>query len=389
MKQIRISGIVALANRVRSEACQPLTPDHKKMLKSRVASSLKQINRLLADARATADHLPTPSRKAYHYLSTLDLSDVPTASQPHIPQRVRTVSFPGIRSLMDRILDDLYHARTSPQLSGIADSIRKAHHNIEQQMRAGEYEAAELTTESRDTRGWLAYFAQTECFEQYVSAIRRAKTVVAAPVVDIGMYGTQVVIHLRPVHALFRVKTQRGMTRIVLPAPMVCFDDGQFQALTDLLLKRTTSKQSVVEALHGEPCLDLRQQLDILGGLVDLTAGRYHDLADSFERVNAAYFEDKIDKPTLAWTRNPTFRKFGHYDQLRDTVVVSATLDHEHVPAVVVDFIMYHELLHKVMGVAWSNGRRRVHPPAFQKRMRLFKNHDEAEKILQKLARKG
>lgn len=389
MRQIRITGIVAMADRVRRETSQPLTPARKKAVASQVTSSLKEIDRLLRNAGATADDLPNPSRKAYSFLSTLDLSNAPTAPQYDTPSRVRTVSLPGIRSFLDRTLDHLYHAQSQERMTRLADAILKAHHDIESQIRHGDFDVTELTRESREIRGWLAYFAQNKQFNQYVAAMARARTIVAAPIVGAGMYGTEVVIHFRPVHALFRVKKQRNGTRITLPTPMIRFADEQFQAVTALLLKRTTNKQPVVEALHGEACCDVQQELDILGGLVDRTAGRHYDLAESFERVNAAYFAGKMDKPTLAWTRNPTFRKFGHYDRLRDTVVVSATLDLESVPAFVVDFIMYHELLHKAMGVSWSNGRRRVHPPEFQKKMRQFNNHDEAEKILHQLARKG
>ena len=64
---------------------------------------------------------------------------------------------------------------------------------------------------------------------------------------------------------------------------------------------------------------------------------------------------DAIQRPGLVWSRQLTGRKFGHYDFIQDTVMLSRTLDHHDVPALLVDYIMYHELLHKKHGIRWVN----------------------------------
>ena len=87
--------------------------------------------------------------------------------------------------------------------------------------------------------------------------------------------------------------------------------------------------------------------------------GAVHDLAASFQRVNQQYFASGIARPNLEWSRAFTGRIFGHYDFLHDRLMVSRTLDQAAVPAFVVDFIVYHELLHKRHGVRWGGGRRR------------------------------
>jgi len=80
-------------------------------------------------------------------------------------------------------------------------------------------------------------------------------------------------------------------------------------------------------------------------------------------------------------------RKFGHYDGIRDTVMVSSSLDRLDVPAFVVDFVIYHELLHRTMGVAYTNGRRAAHTPAFKRQERAFKLFKEAEAVLARLGK--
>jgi hypothetical protein len=95
-----------------------------------------------------------------------------------------------------------------------------------------------------------------------------------------------------------------------------------------------------------------------------------------------------MPKPVLVWNRTLTARKFGHYQPSRDTLMVSVSLDDPRVPAYVVDFVMYHELLHKRHGAMTVNGRRLVHSPSFRADERKFAQYYEAEREIKELALK-
>jgi hypothetical protein len=95
-----------------------------------------------------------------------------------------------------------------------------------------------------------------------------------------------------------------------------------------------------------------------------------------------------MEKPTLQWNRLLTVAKMGHYQASRDTVMLSLSLDHPEVPQYVVDFVMYHELLHKKHGETIINGRRFVHTPEFRREEQQFEKFAEANTLLNKLARK-
>jgi len=90
--------------------------------------------------------------------------------------------------------------------------------------------------------------------------------------------------------------------------------------------------------------------------------------------------------PRLAWTRRPSRWEYAHYEAASDTLTVSATLDDANVPAFVVDFVVYHELLHKQLGVQLQNGRRQVHTPRFRAEERRFWAYAEADAYLNALA---
>jgi predicted metal-dependent hydrolase len=66
--------------------------------------------------------------------------------------------------------------------------------------------------------------------------------------------------------------------------------------------------------------------------------------------------------------------------------MISITLDDPDVPAFALDFVMYHELLHKKHGSMTVNGRRLSHSQAFRAEERQFAKYYEAERLIKELA---
>ncbi|MBN1511200.1 MAG: M48 family peptidase, partial [Phycisphaerae bacterium] len=115
-------------------------------------------------------------------------------------------------------------------------------------------------------------------------------------------------------------------------------------------------------------------------------AGLHRNLQACFNRVNGRYFDGCLARPRLTWSRTFSGRRFGHYDPIRDTVMVSAILDRVAVAEHVLDFVMYHELLHKALGVGWRNGRQAVHTPEFREKERQFEQYAAATAAIETLA---
>lgn len=115
--------------------------------------------------------------------------------------------------------------------------------------------------------------------------------------------------------------------------------------------------------------------------------GQVYDLTEIFKAVNHDYFQNAVPQPQLSWSHQKTFRIFGHHDALHETVVISRTLDDARVPRFVVEFVLYHELLHIKHPTKIVNGRRRIHTTAFKRDEQKFLRCDEAEKWLETLAR--
>ena len=148
------------------------------------------------------------------------------------------------------------------------------------------------------------------------------------------------------------------------------------------------AKEIIAEFSSSEEFSSVLFEMDSILPSDLTTKGRIYDLDASFQRVNRSYFAGQIDKPCLHWNNVPTTCKFGHYQKSHDTIMISVSLDDPKVPEMLLDFIMYHELLHKKHGVTRKNGRRIVHSIEFREEERLFVEYEKAEALLKSLAKK-
>jgi hypothetical protein len=116
---------------------------------------------------------------------------------------------------------------------------------------------------------------------------------------------------------------------------------------------------------------------------VILTAGEHHDLRASFDRVNAQYFENKIDAAITWGTRTGTIRrrgsiKMGSYAVEDRLIRIHRSLDRSFVPSFFIDWIVFHEMLHQVHDIQVKNGRREFHSREFLSDEMRFEQYDEA-----------
>ncbi len=104
-------------------------------------------------------------------------------------------------------------------------------------------------------------------------------------------------------------------------------------------------------------------------------------LEDSFERINSTLFDSLIEQPNLAFgkCRRSTL---AHYNYQTDTITFSLILMKD--PSCL-DYVMYHELLHKRLKYRHDMGRSYHHTSEFKRLEKQFPNQAEIEKRLKKL----
>lgn len=112
--------------------------------------------------------------------------------------------------------------------------------------------------------------------------------------------------------------------------------------------------------------------------------GEFYDLSKVFDSLNRRYFDNRLAKPILTWSARKTYRILGHHDSTHKTIVVSKSLDSEDVPKFVVEYIVFHEMLHIKHPTVHHNGRRFNHTPAFRRDEEEFEHFDAAEKWIER-----
>jgi hypothetical protein len=116
--------------------------------------------------------------------------------------------------------------------------------------------------------------------------------------------------------------------------------------------------------------------------------GAIYDLDEAFNLLNLQYFRGSLPKPTLTWSTRKTYRILGHHDAAHDTIVVSRSLDSTNVPRFVLEYIVFHEMLHVAHPTKHVNGRRYNHTAAFKRDEQKFKFYVEAEAWIERNVRR-
>jgi predicted metal-dependent hydrolase len=87
----------------------------------------------------------------------------------------------------------------------------------------------------------------------------------------------------------------------------------------------------------------------------------------------------------MSWSQTKTRRILGHYDPAHNAIIISRIFDHFAVPAYVLEYIVYHEMLHLKHPVKLRGSRRCVHSAEFQAEEKLFPLATEANAFLKRL----
>jgi hypothetical protein len=118
------------------------------------------------------------------------------------------------------------------------------------------------------------------------------------------------------------------------------------------------------------------------------TAGAIYDLTDIFDGLNTKYFGGKLTKPSLTWSVRKTYRILGHHDSTHNTIVISRSLDTNETPRFVVEYVMFHEMLHVHHPTVHHNGRRYNHTAAFRRDEEKFEHFHTAERWIESNVRR-
>jgi predicted metal-dependent hydrolase len=113
--------------------------------------------------------------------------------------------------------------------------------------------------------------------------------------------------------------------------------------------------------------------------------GYFYDLDAVFEELNARFFHGLMARPRMSWSQTKTRRILGHYDPAHNAIIISRIFDHPAMPRYILEYIVYHEMLHLKHPVKLRGSRRCVHSAEFLEEENLFPRVAEANAFLKRL----
>lgn len=243
----------------------------------------------------------------------------------------------------------------------------------------------DLADNSRKFYYTLKLLSDKKYFEKYIEAVRAAKFILSFAETNKNM-----IVIFNYTDAIWRAKVTKKDFYVTLSLGFIEADKNIIYLLLEKILDRDKSKDDrIYKFVLSDPYKKIIKMINISDKAKNSgrAVGDFYDLNAIFDKVNDKYFEGGFHKPHLEWSGNKTFRKFGEYKSGKDKVVISKSLDSSKIPSFIVEFVLYHELLHKIYAAKFNDGKYQVHHKEFRLAEQMFENYIEAETELQKIAK--
>lgn len=115
--------------------------------------------------------------------------------------------------------------------------------------------------------------------------------------------------------------------------------------------------------------------------------GQHFDLTKLFADLNARYFEGRLEQPHISWSRRAWRRQFGCYDPGPNHILLNRRMDRAGVPQIVVEYVLFHEMLHVKHPTRRSGCSLVSHSREFREEEKRFADFARARRFLDRLAR--
>jgi hypothetical protein len=414
--RLRISGLVRAQRHAEEAVKQGIPPEEIQAFQAWAASLVAQVDAVCRQYQLSPEDLPTPSQRAYQFLKMLNTPEMAQRLAQPVREKKKTrkaqavarqaetqlVRLRNLIGIIENLHETLYafvqampakEANARPAIKPILTKIQGHVHKIEAICQEANSSPQKLPGPSLRAYHWLRFLSDEDQLGSHVKALQRTSLQVESlrPKFPARFRSLPVEIRYYNIPGLYRSQVVDGRLLLVANEAFIAAPPQVIENMIwAVLLPKQRQKAPLAEVRQfadTQAFIHLAQKINNSppeSGEVS-SRGRYHDLKTAFERVNRRYFKNRMVLPRLVWGSRQSRRKLGHYQPVTDTLLVSRTLDNPDVPKFVVDFIVYHELLHKQLGVQVNGGRRYSHTPAFKQAERRFKQYQQAQEFLNKL----
>jgi len=394
-------------NQARSQMAAGIPEDQEEAFRAFITGTINQVEKICKKRSISPSELPRPSYRAYRFLKSIDLQNLPSGKGDQLLDpchQVRVRNLNKICTMLHERMEELLHKRKfdpgnlsedDPEIVQMLADISEVVADVERICQEKDVTPGDLPGRSQKAFQWLCFLSNRQQLLLHLgtlaTAIQYSQKAPCRKKLPAASRKLPVMITFYNTATLYRSRLAKdNVIDLVINEGFI---GAHLAIIQDLICAALTgqppeAKARVKEYSTGEEFNEISLALILSTGVKTQShspQGQAVDLEDVFHRINGRYFDSKLEIPQLTWNKTITMRKFGHYQPDTDMVMISITLDTHDVPGHVIDFVMYHELLHKDMGVKVVSGQRRAHTPAFRSAEKQFENYEESSKYLDRL----
>jgi hypothetical protein len=388
MTELRVTGLVRLMRWAQAQLAAGIGAEQAESFRSTIRQAIRQVDGLLDRYHAPASRLPRPSLQAYEYLKAVELDRLPP---PKASPRKRLSPIgmcADIQEEMIAVLPEIRGGQAAAAAEKLLVRVQGAAKSAQVACARQGIHPHELPLPTRRAVCWLEFLSIPEMLSAHLQTLERLDRFSRQAVK--GKVAVQVALSNTGV--LYRMNHRGHRMELIVHEGFLGAPDEVLEALAGMALSRRSARRSQIMRAYaaGPDFLRLSQRLAAgeAPGRAAPETGDLKRLVEAFERINRDCFAGSLPPPALTWSRGRTYREFGHYQPASDTVSISRSLDDPAVPGYVLDFVMYHELLHKKLGVKTAGGRSYAHTAEFRREEQRFPRYFEAKACLQELSNK-
>ncbi len=388
MADLRIIGLVRLMRWARAQLAMGIGADQAESFRATILQAIRQVDGLLERAHTPASRLPRPSFKAYQFLKGVELERLPPPKETKRRALSPIGMYTAIQEEMLARLPDYRAGKAAEVEVELLARIRGAAQAIEAACSRQGIRVHDLAAPTRRAALWLDFLTDPQALAVHLQALERLERFARQAVKG----NIAVRVALANPAALYRTDNSGRSLALTAHEGYAGAPDEVLEALAGIALSRRSARRSQLIRAYAAGDEFLRISRRLAAGGKDghpVQEGKdLQPLVAAFERINRGYFGSGLARPALAWSRGLTYREFGQYQPASDRVSISRSLVEPSVPGYVLDFVMYHELLHKKLGITIVGKRHYAHTAEFHREEKRFPQYAEAKACLNELSRK-